>query len=130
MPTNDFKGRALLLPSAPRSSAGEKHDVLCLGKEGKEMGGSKGNLEMVNVVSGSDSFGVPATLGESTKQMLVEAVSAGFYESRDLPGCYLRLQILTIAELLEGKKIQYPEHRVKTFAKPERKTKHAQEEMF
>jgi len=33
-------------------------------------------------------------------------------------------------ELLEGKKILYPEHRVETFAKAERKTKHEQEEMF
>jgi hypothetical protein len=37
---------------------------------------------------------------------------------------------LTIAELLEGKKIQFPEHRVETFAKAERKTRHEQEELF
>jgi hypothetical protein len=52
------------------------------------------------------------------------------YETIDFPGRYPRLQILTIAELLEGKKIQYPEHRVETFAKAERKTKHGQEELF
>ena len=43
---------------------------------------------------------------------------------------YPRLQILTIAELLAGKKIQFPEHRVETFAKAERKTKHEQEGLF
>jgi hypothetical protein len=62
--------------------------------------------------------------------MLIEAASAGFYEPRDFPGRYPRLQILTIAELLEGKKIQFPEHRVETFAKAERKTRHQQEELF
>jgi site-specific DNA-methyltransferase (adenine-specific) len=69
------------------------------------------------------AIGALITLREPTRQMHVEAASAGFYESRDLPGRYPRLQILTIAELLEGKKIQYPEHRVETFAKAERKTK-------
>ena len=62
--------------------------------------------------------------------MLTEAAAAGFYEPKDLPGQYPRLQILTIAELLAGKKIQYGQHRVETFAKAERKTKHAREELF
>jgi site-specific DNA-methyltransferase (adenine-specific) len=67
------------------------------------------------------AIGALTTLREPTKQMLIEAASAGFYESKDLPGRYPRLQILTIAELLEGKKIQCPEHRVETFAKAGRK---------
>ena len=54
----------------------------------------------------------------------------GLYESKDFPGRYPRLQILTIAELLAGKKLEYPTHRDETFAKAERKTKHEQEEMF
>jgi site-specific DNA-methyltransferase (adenine-specific) len=62
--------------------------------------------------------------------MLTEAAAAGFYQPKELPGCYPRVQILTIAELLEGKKILYPEHRVETFAKAERKTKHEQEHLF
>ena len=45
-------------------------------------------------------------------------------------GRHPRLQILTMAELLAGKKIQFPEHRVETFAKAERKTRHQQEELF
>jgi hypothetical protein len=64
------------------------------------------------------------------KPMQVEAASSGFYEPKDFPGRYPRLQVLTIAELLEGKKIQFPEHRVETFAKAERKTRHEQEELF
>ncbi len=75
-------------------------------------------------------IGVLITLREPTKPMLTEAAAGGFYESKDFPGCYPRIQILTIAELLEGKKIQYPEHRVETFAKAERKTKHVQEGLF
>ncbi len=58
------------------------------------------------------------------------AAAAGFHEPKDFPGRYPRLQILTIAELLTGKKILFPEHRVETFARAERKTKHEQEGLF
>jgi DNA modification methylase len=75
-------------------------------------------------------IGVLITLREPTRPMLTEAASAGFYSPKDFPGCYPRLQILTIAELLEGKKIQYPAHRVETFAKAERKTKSEQSPLF
>jgi len=67
---------------------------------------------------------------DTTKPMLSEAAAAGFYESKDFPGRYARLQILTIAELLGGKKIEYPAHRVETFAKAERKMKSQQECLF
>ncbi|MGA3327227.1 MAG: hypothetical protein ABSF45_22425 [Terriglobia bacterium] len=43
---------------------------------------------------------------------------------------HARLQILTIAELLAGKKLEYPAHRVETFAKAARKIKHEQDELF
>jgi site-specific DNA-methyltransferase (adenine-specific) len=76
------------------------------------------------------AIGALITLREPTKPMLTEAAAAGFYESKDFPGRYPRLQILTIAELLAGKRIQYPNHRVETFAKAERKTKLEQAEMF
>ena len=54
----------------------------------------------------------------------------GLLRVKRLSGRYPRLQILTIAELLAGKKIEFPEHRVETFAKAGRKTKTEQEEMF
>jgi len=76
------------------------------------------------------AIGGLVSLREPTRPMLAEAAAAGFYESKDFPGHYPCLQILTIAELLEGKKIQYPEYRVETFAKAERKTKHEQEQLF
>jgi hypothetical protein len=62
--------------------------------------------------------------------MLTEAAATGFYESKDFPGRYPCVQILTIAELLAGKKLEYPAHRVETFAKAERKTKHGQGDLF
>jgi len=68
-----------------------------------------------------------------TKPKMVEAASAGFYEPKDFPGRYPRLQILTVAELLDGKKIEYPSGpvaREETFPKAERKTRHQQEELF
>ncbi len=50
------------------------------------------------------------TLKEPTKPMGAEAASAGFYEPESLPGKkYPRLQILTIADLLYGKKLEYPD---------------------
>jgi hypothetical protein len=62
--------------------------------------------------------------------MLTEAAAAGFYESKEFSGCYPRLQILTIAELLGGKKLEHPADRVETFAKAERRTKTQQEGLF
>ena len=76
------------------------------------------------------AIGALITLREPTQPMLTEAAATGFYESKDFPGRYPRLQILTIAELLAGKKLEYPTHRVETFAKAERKTKHEQEGLF
>ncbi len=40
--------------------------------------------------------------------MLTEAAAAGFYEPKDFPGRYPRLQILTVAELLSGKGARIP----------------------
>ncbi|MGO8785845.1 MAG: hypothetical protein ACLQVL_00490 [Terriglobia bacterium] len=48
-------------------------------------------------------IGVLTTLREPTKPVLTEAAAGGFYQSKDFPGRYPRLQILSIAELLEGK---------------------------
>jgi site-specific DNA-methyltransferase (adenine-specific) len=76
------------------------------------------------------AIGALITLREPIKPMLTEAAATGFYESKDFPGRYPRLQILTIAELLAGRKLEYPAHRVETFAKAERKTKTQQEGLF
>jgi len=54
--------------------------------------------------------------------MIEEAASAGFYEPEHWPGNYYpRIQILTIQELLHGKKVDYPQHApVATFKKAQR----------
>ena len=67
-------------------------------------------------------IGVYITLEEPTKPMIEEAASAGFYEPEHFPGNYYpRMQILTIQELLHGKKVDYPRHApVATFKKAQR----------
>jgi len=58
-------------------------------------------------------IGVLLTLEDATKPMTAEAASAGFYKSPW--GNHPRLQILTIAQLLEGKGIDYPQPSNVTF---------------
>jgi DNA modification methylase len=69
------------------------------------------------------AIGAFITLEEATAPMKVEAVSAGFYESEHFKDRHARIQILTIAELLAGKPLQYPRHRIETFKQAERKSK-------
>jgi len=78
-------------------------------------------------------IGVFITLSDPTKGMNEEALKAGFYKSPW--GQHPKIQILTIKELLAGKKIDYPPRRQTdvTFKKAERKTKDSpveQKEMF
>lgn len=51
-------------------------------------------------------LGVLITLEEPTSKMRAEAASAGFYDSPW--GSHPRLQILTVAELLKGQRVDYP----------------------
>ncbi len=56
-------------------------------------------------------IGIYFTLEEPTKPMKEEAATAGFYEPEFFPGNYYpRIQILTIQELLDSKKVEYPRH--------------------
>jgi hypothetical protein len=61
--------------------------------------------------------------------MRTEAVSAGFYESAfKFDGSssaerFQRIQILTVQELLTGKKLEYPRHRIETFRQAARNPK-------
>ena len=58
--------------------------------------------------------------------MLIEAVSAGFYEPEYIPNKrYPRIQILTIKDLFKGKKVEYYQDSVVTFKKAKRKPKKA-----
>ncbi len=51
-------------------------------------------------------IGVLVTMQEPTQKMREEAASAGFYDSPW--GKHPRIQIITVGELLEGKRIDYP----------------------
>lgn len=78
-------------------------------------------------------IGVFITLQEPTKPMKVEAVSSGYYKS-PLGHNYPKIQILTVKELLEGKRISRPLGAIgidATFRKAERhKEEGKQKEMF
>jgi site-specific DNA-methyltransferase (adenine-specific) len=57
------------------------------------------------------AIGVLISLEEPTQPMRTEAASAGFYDSPGWNRKYPRLQLLTIAELMEGKHVEYPASR-------------------
>jgi hypothetical protein len=67
---------------------------------------------------------------KSTCDESVGGVTTMDLEEPNNPYRHPRLQILTIAELLAGKKLEYPAHRVETFANAERKSKHQQDDLF
>jgi len=54
------------------------------------------------------SIGVLISMQEPTSAMKTEAVTAGFYESAFWGKKYPRVQLLTVAELLDGRKIEMP----------------------
>ena len=53
-------------------------------------------------------IGVLITMQEPTQPMRTEAASAGYYRSPWTGQDYPRIQIRTVAELLDGKGIDYP----------------------
>jgi DNA modification methylase len=85
----------------------------------------KGTIEREQAV-----IGAFLTLEEPTPPMKKEATAAGFYQPPELPGRFPRIQIRTIAELLDGKKLEFPPYREVTFAKAERKSKSIQPGLF
>jgi len=68
------------------------------------------------------AIGVLISMEEPTKPMRTEAVTAGFYESVTWGMRYPKIQLLTIEELLSGKKVDMPPIRQvgATFKKAER----------
>ncbi len=54
------------------------------------------------------AIGVLISMQDPTSPMVTEAVTVGFYESGLWGKKYQKIQLLTIAELLEGKKIEMP----------------------
>ncbi len=76
------------------------------------------------------AIGALITLQEPTKPMKEAAASAGFYVPKNFPDKqYPRLQILTIEEILNGKKLEYPRVAPEvTFKRAERISKVAEGE--
>ena len=68
------------------------------------------------------AIGVLISMEEPTKPMMTEAATAGLFESRTWGKKYPKVQLLTISELLAGKKIEMPPVRQveATFKKAER----------
>jgi DNA modification methylase len=75
-------------------------------------------------------IGVLISMEAPTKPMMKEAAEAGFYQPPGLTDRYPRIQILSIAELLAGKKIEYPRFAADaTFKKAPKARKAAEEQM-
>lgn len=87
-----------------------------------QIGDLRGIMEREKAV-----IGAFLSLKEPTRAMRVEAAAAGFYEPESLPGKkYPKLQLLTITDLLAGKKLEYPDlgpGSAATFKKAPRKRK-------
>jgi DNA modification methylase len=63
--------------------------------------------ELAHVVEREKAkIGVFITLAEATEPMKIEAITAGFYDSGH--GKFPKIQILTIRQLFEGKKVEIP----------------------
>lgn len=57
------------------------------------------------------AMGVFITLEAPSRDMATEAVSAGFYRPKAWEGQYPKIQLLTIADLLAGKRVEMPAQR-------------------
>ncbi len=66
------------------------------------------------------AIGVLITLRDPTQPMITEAADAGFYHSPGWDQDYPKLQILTVADLFDGRGIQYPRGTSTTFARAPR----------
>jgi hypothetical protein len=76
-------------------------------------------------------IGVLITMKQPTKDMRAEAASAGHYRSPGWQKDYPRLQLITVAELLDGKTVQFPPGELLTFKGAERADEqHTTESLF
>jgi hypothetical protein len=87
------------------------------------------NPEMIREVLGAlgpdKPIGILATLANPTKGMITQAVAAGFYESAGQK--YYRVQIITVEDILTGKRPHLPSP-VSPFTKAPKEKKNPQQE--
>jgi hypothetical protein len=102
-------------------NTGEFEEVIISVKAGHLMANHVRDLRGV-VDREKAAIGVLISMDEPSKHMLTEAVTAGFFESKTWGQKYPKIQLLTVAELLAGKKIEMPPIRQvsQTFKKAER----------
>ncbi len=74
-------------------------------------------------------IGVLISMEPPTNPMLKEAAEAGFYQPPGLADKFPRLQILSIAEMLGGKQVEYPRLLDVTYKKAPKARKAAEEQM-
>lgn len=88
-------------------NSGKAKRVLVQVKSGKVKSGDIRDL--VGTITREDAaIGVFITLENATRDMITEAVSAGFYHSNGWNRDYPKMQIFTIEDLLKGKELQIP----------------------
>jgi len=109
-------GRIYFHDEAAGGKVGKTKQIILQVKAGKTGPGHVRDLK--GVLDREDAqIGVLITMQEPTQSMRTEAASAGFYESVAYQRKYPRLQILTVGDLLDGKRIDYPPRTSVTFKK-------------
>lgn len=108
-------------------NSGKARRIVLQVKSGHVKSGDIRDLKGV-VAREQAQIGAFITLKRAPPDMKKEALSAGFYSSQF--GDFPKIQILTIEELLDGKKLLYPHMNVATFKRAERQTKTQQHGLF
>ena len=98
-------------------------------------GGGHVGVAMIRDLGGvlkreKEPIGIFLTLAPPTKDMVTEAAAAGFYESEFWKKKYPRVQIITIEELLDGKRPDIPWGKAPFAKAPTEKEKGQQETML
>jgi site-specific DNA-methyltransferase (adenine-specific) len=102
-------------------ASGKTKKIVIQVKSGNVKSGDIRDLKGVVEREGAQ-IGAFITLKPATRDMTTEAVSAGFYESEHY-GNFPKIQILTIEEILGGKRLLYPHFASTTFKRAERQSK-------
>jgi site-specific DNA-methyltransferase (adenine-specific) len=87
------------------------------------------DIRELEATVGKYEMGIFITLEPPTKPMIEEAVSAGYYHSPGYARDYPKVQLITIEELLEGKKPALPPLRVEFLPKAPKFSKKQGEQM-
>ena len=87
------------------------------------------DIRELNAIAERNAMGIFITLASPTEPMRVEAVSAGYYHSPLWNKDYPKIQILTIEELLQGRKVEMPPTSIEFLPKAPRISKREGEQI-